>query len=73
MNALANTFASARTKHSCCWSLMLGHKGAFQALKFYNSYLQLGKSLFPKQLPRKQDKQDAIIYKILERITKSTY
>lgn len=52
---------------------MLGHKGAFQALKFYNSYLQLGKSLFPKQLPRKQDKQDPIIYKILERITKSTY
>lgn len=53
---------------------MLGHKDAFQAtLKFYNSYLQLGKSLFPKQLPRKQDKQDAIIYKILESITKSTY
>lgn len=53
---------------------MFGHKDAFQAtLKFYNSYLQLGKSLFLKQLPRKQDKQDAIIYKILESITKSTY
>lgn len=36
---------------------MLGHEDAFQAtLKFYNSDLQLGKNLFPKQLLGKQDK-----------------